>query len=92
MRTPKACPMSFRNIGIFYIDFKIFFVLVSGPVEDHKSMSSVTSLEYWNILDFEIFFVPVRGIVEDHKSMSNVTSSQYWNILDFKIFLYQSVV
>ena len=60
------------------LDFKIFFVLVSGTVEDHKSMSNVTISEYWNILDFRRLFVLVSGSDEDLSGMSNVTCLEYF--------------
>ena len=55
-------------------------------------MSSITSLEYWNIPDFKMFFVLVSGTVEDHSGMSNdVTSLEYF-VLQISFTLVKTLV
>ena len=48
------------------LDFKIFFVLVSGTVEVQSGMSNVTSLEYWTLTSKYFLYQSVVIGPEEH--------------------------
>ena len=73
------------------LDYIIFFVLISGTVEDHSGMSNVTCLECFVLqISFTLVKTCRETLVEDLKNVSHVTRLEY-SILQ-NIFLLWRVI